>query len=105
MLDNIPHLKAYWIMLGVKTAQTALWFGADDLDGTVEDEKIYHKAGAETPQEMTRRRSSASSRRRAAARRARHPLQRGGRGSGADHRQTVPAQRAPQPGGGVVTAS
>lgn len=53
MLHNIPHLKAYWIMLGVKTAQTALWFGADDLDGTVQEEKIYHMAGAETPQAMT----------------------------------------------------
>jgi aminodeoxyfutalosine synthase len=53
VLDNIPHLKAYWIMLGVKTAQSALWFGADDLDGTVQEEKIYHMAGAETPQAMS----------------------------------------------------
>jgi aminodeoxyfutalosine synthase len=53
VLNNIPHIKAYWIMLGVKTAQTALWFGADDLDGTVQEEKIYHMAGAETPQAMT----------------------------------------------------
>jgi aminodeoxyfutalosine synthase len=53
LLHNIPHLKAYWIMLGVKTAQTALWFGANDLDGTVQEEKIYHMAGAETPQSMT----------------------------------------------------
>ncbi len=53
LLNNIPHIKAYWIMLGVKTAQTALWFGADDLDGTVQEEKIYHMAGAETPQAMT----------------------------------------------------
>jgi aminodeoxyfutalosine synthase len=53
MLDNIPHIKAYWIMLGVKTAQTALWFGADDLDGTVQEERIYHMAGAETPQVMS----------------------------------------------------
>ena len=53
LLHNIPHIKAYWIMLGVKTAQTALWFGADDLDGTVQEEKIYHMAGAETPQAMT----------------------------------------------------
>ena len=47
LLDNIPHIKAYWIMLGVKTAQTALWFGADDLDGTVQEERIYHMAGAD----------------------------------------------------------
>jgi aminodeoxyfutalosine synthase len=53
MLDNIPHIKAYWIMLGVKTAQSALWFGADDLDGTVQEERIYHMAGAETPQAMS----------------------------------------------------
>jgi aminodeoxyfutalosine synthase len=53
LLHNIPHIKAYWIMLGVKTAQTALWFGADDLDGTVQEERIYHMAGAETPQTLT----------------------------------------------------
>ncbi len=53
LLHNIPHLKAYWIMLGVKTAQTALWFGADDLDGTVQEERIYHMAGAETPQTLS----------------------------------------------------
>jgi aminodeoxyfutalosine synthase len=53
MLDNIPHIKAYWVMLGIKTAQVALAFGADDLDGTVVHEKIYHEAGAETPQELT----------------------------------------------------
>jgi aminodeoxyfutalosine synthase len=52
MLHNIPHLKAYWIMLGVKTAQSALWFGADDLDGTVQEERIYHMAGADTPQTL-----------------------------------------------------
>ena len=53
VLNNIPHIKAYWIMLGIKTAQTALWFGADDLDGTVQEERIYHMAGAETPQVMS----------------------------------------------------
>src|SRR5271157_5335000 len=53
MLDNFAHIKAYWVMLGLKTAQVALWFGADDLDGTVVHEKIYHDAGAETPQEAT----------------------------------------------------
>ena len=53
MLDNFPHIKAYWIMLGQKTAQVALSFGADDLDGTVVHEKIYHEAGAQTPQEST----------------------------------------------------
>ena len=50
MLDNFPHIKAYWIMLGVGTAQTALAYGADDLDGTVRHELIYHDAGATTPE-------------------------------------------------------
>jgi aminodeoxyfutalosine synthase len=53
MLDNFPHVKAYWVMLGIKTAQVALSFGADDLDGTVVHEKIYHDAGSDSPQELT----------------------------------------------------
>jgi aminodeoxyfutalosine synthase len=53
MLDNVPHIKAYWIMLGIGTAQTALSYGADDLDGTVRHELIYHDAGAETPEVLT----------------------------------------------------
>jgi aminodeoxyfutalosine synthase len=52
LLDNFPHIKAYWVMLGIKTAQVALSFGADDLDGTVVHEKIYHDAGSDTPQEL-----------------------------------------------------
>ncbi|MGB8297775.1 MAG: aminofutalosine synthase MqnE [Polyangia bacterium] len=52
VLHNIPHIKAYWVSLGIKTAQTAQWFGADDLDGTVQEEKIYHLAGSETPQAL-----------------------------------------------------
>ena len=50
MLDNIDHIKAYWIMLGIGTAQAALGYGADDLDGTVRHELIYHDAGATTPE-------------------------------------------------------
>src|SRR6202790_5243645 len=50
MLDNFDHIKAYWIMLGIGTAQTALAYGADDLDGTVRHELIYHDAGAQTPE-------------------------------------------------------
>lgn len=50
MLDNFSHIKAYWIMLGIGTAQTALSYGADDLDGTVRHELIYHDAGATTPE-------------------------------------------------------
>jgi aminodeoxyfutalosine synthase len=53
MLDNFPHIKAYWIMLGVPTAQLSLSYGADDIDGTVVHEKIYHDAGSDAPQEMT----------------------------------------------------
>jgi aminodeoxyfutalosine synthase len=53
MLDNIPHVKAFWIATGVETAQLALWFGADDLDGTVQEERIYHMAGSRTPEAMT----------------------------------------------------
>jgi aminodeoxyfutalosine synthase len=53
MLDNFPHVKAYWVMLGVKTAQLALSYGADDLDGTVVHEKIYHDAGSDSPQELS----------------------------------------------------
>src|SRR5438067_2798385 len=55
MLDNIPHVKAFWIATGVEVAQTALWFGADDLDGTVQEEKIYHMAGSTVPEAMTTR--------------------------------------------------
>ena len=51
--DNIPHVKAFWIATGVDVAQTALWFGVDDLDGTVQEEKIYHMAGSSTPEGMT----------------------------------------------------
>ena len=55
MLDNIPHVKAYWIMLGIPIAQLALSYGADDVDGTVVEEKIYHEAGATTPQQVMRK--------------------------------------------------
>ncbi len=53
-LDNFPHIKAYWIMLGQKIAQLALLFGADDLDGTIIEEKITHSAGAISGEAMTR---------------------------------------------------
>ncbi len=54
LLDNIPHIKAYWIMLSIPIAQLALSWGADDVDGTVVEEHIYHDAGAKTPQEVKR---------------------------------------------------
>ncbi len=54
MLDNIPHVKAYWILMDVAVAQPALSFGADDVDGTVVEERIYHEAGATTPQRVQR---------------------------------------------------
>jgi aminodeoxyfutalosine synthase len=54
VLDNFPHIKAYWQMMSPKIAQISLRFGADDIDGTVIEEKIYHDAGATTPQGMRR---------------------------------------------------
>jgi aminodeoxyfutalosine synthase len=54
VLDNFPHIKAFWIMLGLKVAQLSLLFGVDDLDGTVVQEKITHAAGAETDQSISR---------------------------------------------------
>ncbi|MDX2149426.1 MAG: aminofutalosine synthase MqnE [Bryobacteraceae bacterium] len=54
MLDNIPHIKAYWIMMTPRIAQVAQRFGADDVDGTVVEEKIYHDAGATTSQSLRR---------------------------------------------------
>jgi aminodeoxyfutalosine synthase len=53
LLDNIPHIKSYWIMIGPRLAQVGLSFGADDLDGTVTEEKIAHDAGARTPEILT----------------------------------------------------
>ena len=54
LLDNFPHIKSFWIMIGPKLAQISLSFGADDIDGTVIEERITHMAGAETAQAMTR---------------------------------------------------
>lgn len=54
MLDNFPHIKSYWQMVTPQMAQISLRFGADDIDGTVVEEKIYHDAGATTPQGMRR---------------------------------------------------
>ena len=53
LLDNIPHIKAFWIATGVEVAQIAQWYGANDLDGTVQEERIYHMAGSRTPEAMT----------------------------------------------------
>jgi aminodeoxyfutalosine synthase len=53
MLDNFDHVKAFWIMLGLKMAQVSLSFGVDDIDGTVVEEKITHMAGAQTPEGVT----------------------------------------------------
>ena len=54
MLDNFPHIKAFWVMIGPKLAQLSLAFGADDIDGTVMEERITHMAGAQTPQGLSR---------------------------------------------------
>ena len=56
MLDNFDHIKSYWPMLGAPVAQLSLAFGVDDIDGTVREERIYHMAGATTPQMLTRER-------------------------------------------------
>ncbi|MBF0349359.1 MAG: CofH family radical SAM protein [Magnetococcales bacterium] len=53
ILDNVPHIKAYWPMMGVETAAVALSWGADDLDGVIGRERIAHAAGADTPEALT----------------------------------------------------
>ncbi len=53
LLDNFDHVKAYWVSLGLGVAQTALAYGADDLDGTVRQEKIHHEAGSTTPEGLS----------------------------------------------------
>jgi len=55
LLDNLPHIKAFWVMLGPKISQISLCFGVDDVDGTVMEERISHMAGAQTPQGLTRK--------------------------------------------------
>lgn len=54
LLDNFPHVEAYWVVLGEDTASIALHFGADDVNGTLEDERIQHMAGASTPAGLAR---------------------------------------------------
>jgi aminodeoxyfutalosine synthase len=54
VLDNFDHIKAYWIQLGEHLAQVALSFGADDMDGTILEEKITHAAGAKTPLQLAK---------------------------------------------------
>ena len=54
LLDNFPHVEAYWVLLGEATASVALHFGADDVNGTLEDERVQHMAGAETPAGLVR---------------------------------------------------
>ncbi len=54
LLDNFPHIEAYWVVLGEDTTSVALHFGADDINGTLEDERIQHMAGAQTPAGVAR---------------------------------------------------
>ncbi len=54
MLDNFPHVKAYWVTMGEEIASVALHFGADDIDGTIGEEKIMHAAEASSPVSLTR---------------------------------------------------
>jgi len=74
LLDNFEHIKAYWIMLSPSIAQIALRFGANDLDGTVVEEKIYHDAGAKTSEFTPRNELEADPRRRPSPRRTRYAL-------------------------------
>jgi aminodeoxyfutalosine synthase len=53
LLDNFPHLKAYWVSLTPKVAQLCLLFGADDLDGTVVEERVYHAVGSPSPRGLS----------------------------------------------------
>jgi aminodeoxyfutalosine synthase len=53
LLDNVPHIKAFWIATGVDVAQIAQWYGANDMDGTVQEERIYHMAGSRTPEALS----------------------------------------------------
>jgi aminodeoxyfutalosine synthase len=53
-LDNFKHIKAYWVMLGLKVAQVSLAFGVNDIDGTVVEEQIGHVAGADSPQQLNK---------------------------------------------------
>ena len=53
LLDNVDHIKAFWIATGVDVAQIAQWYGANDLDGTVQEERIYHMAGSRTPETLS----------------------------------------------------
>jgi aminodeoxyfutalosine synthase len=52
-LDNVDHLTAYWVSMGLPLAQVSLSYGVDDLHGTILEEKIFHMAGATTPQQQT----------------------------------------------------
>ncbi len=54
MLDNFDHIKTFWVMHGLKVSQVALSFGADDIDGTVVEEKITHMAGATTTEALSK---------------------------------------------------
>ena len=54
VLDNFPHIEAYWVTLGEETASVALHFGADDVNGTLEDERIQHLSGATSPAGVAR---------------------------------------------------
>ena len=96
-LDNFDHIKAYWVSLGERLAQTALAFGVDDLDGTVLEERIYHMAGSTVPQALSRADAApAHPRRRPRPGRARQPLPRaqGARRPRRAHRRRPAAARA-----------
>jgi aminodeoxyfutalosine synthase len=98
MLDNFDHIKAYWIMLTPRIAQVALRFGANDLDGTVVEENIYHDAGATTPEFMSR--AELERLIRAAGR---EPVERDTAYNRVDRvKNPIPPRRAPRPDGNFI---
>lgn len=100
VLDNVPHVKAYWVMVTPKLAQVALRFGADDLDGTVVEETIYHMAGADTAQHLTRAELE-----RVVREAGFTPVERDTLYNPIARRGAVPATGAPPAAGGAAAAS
>jgi aminodeoxyfutalosine synthase len=99
LLDNFAHIKAYWQMMTAGIAQVALRFGADDIDGTVIEEKIYHDAGATTPEYMSRVELERLIR---AA--GRVPVERDTLYNRVDRSGPVPVSKpAPRPAGGLIS--
>ena len=98
-LDNMPHIKAYWVTLGEETASTGLHWGADDIDGTIGGERIMHDAGAKSPTQMARERLQDLIREAGCEPVERDALynERGSRGAGEQERKRATEKSAPTP--------